>query len=212
MKNAKPLIYLITDGTLNNENYPERSKKLLDLIEVAINCGVSMIQLREKQLPAGLLFKLASKTVELRKKSNTKILLNDRADIALAAKADGVHLTANSISAKIIRQYFPKDFLIGVSTHLRKEVIDAKNDGADFCVFSPIFHTPDKGEPKDLADLSKVVETANEFPVLALGGINERNFAETLKTGASGIAAIRLLNNSETLPQIVKKIKGEFNE
>lgn len=212
MKNAKPLIYLITDGTLTNENYLVKSKKLLDLIEVAINCGVSMIQLREKKISAGLLFKLVSKTIELRKNSDTKILVNDRADIALTAKADGVHLTANSISAKIIRQNFPKDFLIGVSTHKKEEVIAAKNDGANFCVFSPIFDTPNKGEPKGLSELSKVVEAVSEFPVLALGGINEKNFINTLKAGASGIAAIRFLNDTEKLPQIVKKINGEFNE
>jgi thiamine-phosphate pyrophosphorylase len=212
VENAKPLIYLITDGTLNNENYYVESKKLLELIEVAINCGVSMIQLREKKITAGLLFNLTSEIINIRNHSNTKILLNDRADVALSAKADGVHLTTNSISAKIIHKNFPEDFLIGVSTHSIKEVTIAKNDGASFCVFSPIFYTPEKGEAKGLVELNKAVKAASGFPVLALGGINEENFADALKTGASGIAAIRFLNDKEKLPEIIDKINGVFNE
>ena len=148
MKKEKPLIYLITDGSLDAQSYSVKSTKLIELIEVAVNSGIALIQLREKNLPAHLLFQLTSEIVKISKNSNTKILVNDRADVALAAKADGVHLTSTSIPTKIIRQNFPKHFIIGVSTHTLEEAAKAKNEGADFVVFAPIFDTPNKGAPQ----------------------------------------------------------------
>lgn len=212
MTKEKPLIYLITDGSLNSQNYSAKSFKTIELIEVAVSAGVSILQIREKNLPALLLFQLTSEIVKIRKNSKTKILVNDRADVALAAKADGVHLPSNSISAKTIREKFPQDFIIGVSTHTLQKAAQAKSEGANFAVFSPVFQTPNKGEPQGVGKLLEIVKTVKDFPVIALGGINAENFAQTLEAGASGIAAIRLLNNAEKLPEIVKKINGEWND
>lgn len=197
-------IYLITDGTLTVQDFSLNSKKTLSLIESAVSNNISLIQIREKHLPAKFIFELSVQAVKLAKNSNTKILINDRADIAFAAKADGVHLTSNSIPTKIIRQNFPKDFLIGVSAHLPEKVLSAKEQGADFAVFSPIFATPNKGEPKGLEILQKVCEALNPFPVLALGGIDEENYKEVLEI-ASGFAAIRFLHN----PKNLRKLKDE---
>lgn len=212
MNIEKPLIYLISDGTINPKNYSSKSEKLLELIENAVVAGISMIQIREKKLETKLLFQLTSKAVKLKQNSNTKILVNDRADVALAAEADGVHLASNSIPINVIKQNLPSDFLIGVSTHSIKEVFQARDGGADFAVFGPVFSTPNKGEPKGLEGLSEVVNMVNEFPVLALGGIDERNIHAVLQTGCGGLAAIRLLNDVEKLPKIVKIIRGEMDE
>jgi thiamine-phosphate pyrophosphorylase len=205
----KPLIYLITDGAATAENFPAKSRQTLELIKKAVEAGVSMIQLREKRLSAKRVFELASKAARITKNSNTKLLVNDRADIALAAGADGVHLTSRSLSAEIIRASFTPDFVIGVSAHSLEEVERAKLERADFAVFSPIFATASKekyGAPQGIAKLVEVVETVGEFPVIALGGIDENNFAEALKTGASGIAAIRFLNDAEKLAEIVDRV------
>ncbi|NJM54080.1 MAG: thiamine phosphate synthase [Blastocatellia bacterium] len=212
MKEKKSLIYLITDGTLDSQNYALKSLQTIALIKIAVQAEIPIIQIREKNLPARLLFQLTSEIVKISKKSATKILVNDRADVALAAKADGVHLTSTSIPTKIIRQNFRQDFIIGVSTHTSEKALQAKQDGANFAVFSPIFYTPNKGKPQGIEKLSEVVKTAKDFPIIALGGINEANFAETLRAGASGIAAIRLLNEAEKLTEIVKKINGEFDD
>lgn len=212
MKKENPLIYLITEGSLNSQNYATKSAELLKLIEVASQSKVSMIQIREKNLTAGLLFKLTSQAVKITKNTETKILVNDRADVALAAKADGFHLTSNSISSQHIRQNFPKDFIIGVSAHSSAEVLKSKNEGADFAVFSPIFFTPNKGKPLGVEKLAEVVKLAEDFPILALGGINESNFASTLIAGAKGIAGISLFNDAAKLPEIVERINGEINE
>lgn len=208
----KPIIYLITDGSFDSQNYSLKFAKLFELVEIAVNSGISMIQIREKNLPARLLFQLTQEIAKIRKDSATKILVNDRADVALAAKADGVHLTANSIPTKVIRQNFPKEFIIGVSTHTLEEAVQAKNEGADFAVFAPIFYTPNKGEAQGIEKLREVVQTVKNFPIIALGGINEENFADTLNAVASGIAAIRMLNDAKKLPDIVRKIRGEIND
>lgn len=193
-----PLVYLITNGALTADNYAESAAATLALIEHAVEAQISLIQLREKLLPARLLFDLSARAAQITQNSETKLLVNDRADVALAAGADGVHLTSLSLAAAVVRANFPPPFIIGVSAHRLAEVQQAQAGGADFATFSPVFATPSKsqyGAPQGLAKLREVVETVGEFPVIALGGIDTENYSETLKTGAKGIAAIRLLND-----------------
>lgn len=201
MKITKPIIYLISDGTITPQNYSEKSKKLFRTIETAVENNIALVQIREKSLSAKLVFELTTQAVKIAKNSNTKILVNDRADIALAAKADGVHLTSNSISTKIIRQNFPKDFIIGVSAHSLEDVIKAKDQGADFAALSPIFASQNKGKPIGLEILQDVCEKVKSFPIIALGGIDETNYREVLQI-ADGFAAIRFLNNQENLRKL----------
>jgi thiamine-phosphate pyrophosphorylase len=201
----KPLIYLITRGEATAENFSEKSAEILKLIKVAVESKINLIQIREKKLPARLTFELALGAAKITRDSQTKLLVNDRADIALAAKADGVHLTSASIPTEIIRQNFPRNFIIGVSTHSINEAVRAKEKGADFVTFSPIFQTPSKtkyGEPQGLEKLREVCQRLKNFPVVALGGIDESNYPEVLKKGASGFAAIRFLNEPENLRKL----------
>lgn len=191
------------------ETFAERSLQTLKLIEKAVEAEVSLIQIREKQLSAKMVFEFATKAADITRNTNTKLLVNDRADIALATGADGVHLTSKSLSAEIIRASFPKNFIIGVSAHTLAETEKAKLTGADFATFSPIFATASKakyGTPQGTAKLREVVEAVQEFPIIALGGIDENNFCDVLRSGASGIAAIRSLSSAEKLSEIVKKI------
>lgn len=198
----KPFFYLITEGQATVENFPELKAKIIKIVEKAVQANVSFIQIREKQLPARLVFELASEIARLTKQTPTKLLVNDRADVALAADADGVHLTSNSLSAEIIRRNFPKDFIIGVSAHNLEEAEIAKSHAADFITFSPIFHSPNKGVPQGINILREVCARLSDFPVFALGGVNETNFTEILEVGAIGIAAIRFLNDFENLKKI----------
>lgn len=209
----KPIIYLITVGNLTSENFLNQSSQVLQQIEAAIKAGISIIQIREKNLPTKFLFDLATQTVKLNQNYSTKVLINDRADVALATKADGVHLTSTSISTKVIRQVFPKDFVIGVSTHKIEEVVKAKNEGANFAVFSPIYKTLSKekyGKPQGIEKLAEVVKTVKDFPIIGLGGIKIEYISGISQTGASGIAAISLFENAENLPTIVKEIKRNW--
>ncbi|MCY7376875.1 MAG: thiamine phosphate synthase [Pyrinomonadaceae bacterium] len=203
---AELSIYLITDGTTNIANFAEKKEDILHLVKIAVETKVSLIQIREKLLPARYVFELAVEVCKLTKNTGTKILVNDRADIALAANTDGVHLTAASLSAAIIRQHFPANFIVGVSAHTLEKAEAAKMQGANFVTFSPIYQSPDKGAPQGIEKLKEVCQWLKPFPVIALGGIDETNFAEVLETGASGFAAIRFLNDEGNL----KKLNENF--
>jgi thiamine-phosphate pyrophosphorylase len=198
----KPLIYLITDGETDDENFSQKSVKTLRLIKTAIRARISFIQVREKNLSARNVLMLASAIAKLAQNSETKILVNDRADIALAANADGVHLTAQSISTETVRRAFPPKFIVGISAHTLKKAEEAKRQGADFATFSPIFASPNKGAPKGLNELRRVCEKLKPFPVIALGGIDEENYESVFEAGASGFAAIRFLNRVENLGKL----------
>lgn len=147
-----------------------------------------------------MLFELAQRAVALTRGSETRLLVNDRFDIARAAGADGVQLTTQSLPASIVRQTCGEDFLIGVSTHSLEEARNASEMGADFVVFGPVFETESKrifGPPQGLEKLREVTSALKDFPVVAIGGIDLENRSECLRAGASGIAAIRLFNNMD---------------
>lgn len=204
-----PLIYLITDGELTAENFTEKISETLKLIETAVQNNISLIQIREKNLPTRLVFEIACKAAKITRGSSTKLLINDRADIALAAKADGVHLTSRSLSCEIIRSNFPKSFIVGVSAHSFEETESAKNQKANFATFSPIFPTPRKNNLQSIADLTNLCAKLRPFPIIALGGIDAGNFSEVLNAGASGFAAIRFLNSQENLKNLSQIIKSK---
>lgn len=198
----KPITYLITSGatTATTTSSTKDFARILKLVEAAVAAKINLIQLREKNLAARVLFELAQQAAELTRGSPTGLLVNDRADIARAAGADGVHLTTRSLAAVVIRRTFGKDFLIGVSTHSLAEAGVAQEGGADFAVFGPVFETASKkiyGEPMGLDQLSEVARELAPFPVLALGGVTFANARDCLRAGASGIAGIRLFDRTD---------------
>jgi thiamine-phosphate pyrophosphorylase len=156
----------------------------------AVHEGVDMIQIREKDLPARDLFELVSTIRDLAIGTKTRILVNDRLDIALAAAVDGVHLPGNGLPADRVRPFVK---LLGVSTHSVKEAIDAEKARADFILFGPVFDSPGKAAV-GLEPLKEVV-SAVKIPVLAIGGITRANASEVLNAGAKGIAGIRLFQS-----------------
>jgi thiamine-phosphate diphosphorylase len=194
------VIYLITKGEATTANFAEKKRQIIDIIKVAVDSEISHIQIREKLLPAKLLFELTTEAVKFTGNSDTKLLVNDRADVAFAATADGVHLTSTSIPCDIIRQNYPRNFIVGVSTHTLAKAQNAKENGADFVTFSPIFSKTEKG----IDNLREVCESLKPFSVIALGGIDETNYREVCKV-ADGFAAIRFLNNPDNL----RRLKNE---
>ena len=191
---TKPVRYLITRGDLTERNFSTEKLATLGVIRAAAKVGIEMVQIREKELGASSLFELAREAADIINGTDTLLLVNDRFDIALAAEADGVHLTSRSISAKEVRRIVSESFLIGLSTHSEREVLDAKNSGADFALFGNVFATPGKGDPAGLDELARICSTVEPYPVIAVGGIDGSNVENVLDAGASGYAAIRYLN------------------
>lgn len=183
------------------------------MVEAAVAAKVPLFQIREKTMSARVLFELTARAAEITRGSDTRLLVNDRSDIARAAGADGVHLTSKSLPADVVRKTYGPEFLIGVSTHSLDEARAARVGGADFVVFGPVYETESKlefGAPQGLSRLEEVTSELRGFSVVAIGGITLENAGACFKAGASGVAAIRLLNDAERMASIVESIRSEY--
>jgi len=188
----------------------EDFSNVLHLVRAAVAAGIDLVQIREKHLSANVLYELSANAAGVTRGSTTRLLVNDRADIAAAAGADGVHLTTYSLPAEVVRRTFGDDFLIGVSTHSAAEATIARCSGADFVVFGPVFETASKGKygaPQGLTNLEKVSLEVSPFPVFALGGLTIGNVADCLQAGAQGIAAIRMFGDPGKLGDVVNAMR-----
>ena len=189
-------VYLITDFMRIGKS------RFLNALEEAFQGGVRSLQLREKRLNSNDLLTLALEVKPLVQRYNAKLFINDRADIAVMAGADGVHLTETSVQVSEIKNNFP-DLIIGVSTHSMEGARLAESQGADFITFSPIYETPSKasyGPPQGLDPLRQVSQ-AVRLPVLALGGITLHRVPECLEQGAFGVAVISDIWDSTDIKQ-----------
>jgi thiamine-phosphate pyrophosphorylase len=180
-------LLLVTDGTGDVE-------RILSVSRAAREGGARAVQLREPGLAGKALLDLAEALRGVFPAGDGTVVVNDRADVALAAGADGVHLGFRSIPVPEARRLF-RSGTIGVSVHDPQEARRAIEEGADYLVFGPVFETPSKRgklEPRGLAALSEVAK-ASPVPVLAIGGIDASRARRCAEAGAFGVACIRAL-------------------
>lgn len=180
-------LYLITDRGL------APGGDLCAALDGPLAAGVGLVQLREKDLPARDLLAMARAVKARTDAAGARLLINDRADVAVAAGAAGVHLTSADPPVAEVRAWLGPDALIGVSTHTAAEAARAGRAGASFVTFGPVFDTPSKrglGTPVGTAALGEAVRSAG-VPVFALGGVDRGRLAQVAATGCHGIAVIR---------------------
>lgn len=178
-------LYLITDRRQT------AGRTLTSVVRAALEGGIKAVQLREKDLPGRDLFVLAKELRGITREFGARLLINDRADIALAVDADGVHIGASSLPVREVRRLLGTR-LIGYSAHGAAEALQAAADGADFVTFGPVFFTPSKAAYGTPVGLEKLVEAAGKLkiPLFALGGIKLENIPDVMAAGADGIAMI----------------------
>lgn len=202
----RPIVCAITRGDAADSDFEAAKSRILTQVEAAVEFGIQFVQIREKQLSPRCVFDLTAAAASIAAGSPTKILVNEHAGIALAAGASGAHLRSDGQRPAALRAQWPRPFVIGVSTHAVDEIIEAKSGGADFAVFGPVFASPGKGAPIGLDALRDAQIAAGEFPVLALGGVDETNWRECLKV-ARGFAAIRFLADRDGMKSVGEYLK-----
>jgi len=178
-------LYLITDRAAS-------TRPPLEVVEECLGAGLRAVQLREKDLEVRALLALAEPLREATRRHGARLLINDRADVALAVGADGVQRTHTSLPVAALRGITPPGFLIGASAHSTAEAREAATEGADFVVFGPVYDTPSKrryGPPQGLAAL-EAAAVATPRPLLAVGGITPERVREVRAAGAACAAVI----------------------
>ena len=218
---AGPILCYVTDrrGLCASESR-DAQLALLSKIDAAASAGVDWIQIREKDLSGRDCGSLTREALQLaaksshHKPSSTRIIVNDRLDVALLERAGGVHLGENSLPLAEARQLAnsriqDSDFVIGVSCHSLETARTAASDGADYLFFGPVFATPSKaafGAPQGVERLAEVCRAVS-IPVLAIGGNTLANASSCFAAGASGIAAIRLFQDVADMCELVESLR-----
>ena len=159
----------------------------------AVEAGIDLVQIRERDLEASELLALVSDVVRLTRGTTTRVVVNDRLDVALAAGADGVHLRADSLPPRSARSIAPTGFLIGRSVHRLDEAVHVAPE-VDYLIAGTVFPTPSKPEVHPLLGVDGLAAIAGavSVPVLAIGGMSIERIGQIAEAGAAGVAAIGL--------------------
>lgn len=190
-------LYLVTDRTqFENED------DFLNAVASALKGGVQIVQLREKTATAREFTALGRKVRELCALYDAIFIINDRVDIAMAVKADGVHLGQHDMDIASAREILGSEVIIGLSTHCPEHALNAIETGADYIGVGPVYTTPTKpGRQAVGLDYVKWAAENVSIPWFAIGGMDANNLAEVVAAGASRVAAVRAIINADSQEQ-----------
>lgn len=190
-----------------------RRRPVIDQCRDASRAGIDLIQVREPDLDAAALAALVVQLVELTRTSKTRVVVNDRIDVALACGAGGIHLRGDSIPPDRVRSMAPAGFLIGQSVRGVDDAVHAA-PYVDYLIAGTVFPTPSKpglGEHLGVDGLSAIVRTVR-VPVLAIGGVSMDRIEAVAGAGAAGIAGIGLFDaEGETLVSAIREVRRRFD-
>ncbi len=184
-----PRLYPITDARLNGLTHAEQVERLSA-------GGASLLQLREKHASPREFYSEAEKALRVARNHGVRLIINDRADVALALGADGVHLGQDDLPPAAARSLLGEQAVIGFSTHNLEQALEATRLPIDYLALGPIFPTASKDNPDavvGLEGLRRVREALPRTPLVAIGGITLENAAEVIAAGADSVAVISAL-------------------
>lgn len=195
------LLYAVTDRNWLGDN------SLSSCVEEAIKAGASFVQLREKELPNEDFLAEAKKIKEITDRYQVPFVINDNIEVALACDADGVHVGQDDMEASAVRTLLGKDKIIGVSVRTVEEAISAQQHGADYLGVGAMFSTSTKLDAADvtLETLKRICESVS-IPVIAIGGINEKNLQQLEGSGIAGVAVVSAIFSKDNIYTATKEL------
>lgn len=199
-----PRLYPITDRRLSGLTHAEQVARLCE-------GGARLVQLREKHLPAREFYAEASEAVKVAREFGAVLIVNDRADVALAAGADGVHLGQDDMPAGAARALLGEGKFVGCSTHGVEQAIDAARLPVDYIAIGPVFDTSSKENPDPVVGLEGVrrvrAAVGKAVRLVAIGGVNAESAPSVLEAGADSVAVIGALVNTPEPAEITRRTR-----
>ena len=198
-------LYLVTDRKLS------LGRSNLEVIRAAVAGGVTLVQLREKELSTRDFYREAVAVRDFLKGRRIPLIINDRIDIALAVDADGVHIGQDDMPLDIARRILGAEKLIGVSVFTPSEAVAAQQGGADYLGLSPIFVTSTKPELKDQIGLEGIgpIRKAVRIPIVGIGSMNVSNAYDAINAGLDGVAVVSGICSQNDVTAAARAIKAE---
>ena len=193
-------IYLVTDTVYFKDD------SIYNKLEAALSAGVTLLQYRDKSAETRILYERALKVKALCDKYRVPLIINDRADIALAVGAAGVHVGQSDLPADVARRILGTDAIIGVSAHNAKEARAAEAAGADYLGCGAVYPTGTKKDTSVIGTAGlQAIRAATQLPFVGIGGVTLANYREVLNAGANGAAIVSAILNADDIEGTVKK-------
>lgn len=200
-------LYLVTDQQLIREH------TLIDTVKQALEGGVTLVQLREKNLDSNSFFNEATRMKKLTNMFNVPLIINDRLDIALACDAEGVHVGQSDLPVSKVREIIGKEKIIGASVQNLKEAIEAEKSGADYLGVGAMFPTTTKTDAIEvsLEELRKIVQNVS-IPIVLIGGINEQTIPLFSSYPVQGFAVVSAILAKHNIKEASKNLLSLINQ
>ena len=187
-------LYLVTN------RYQDSLESFLEKVETACRSGVTIIQLREKNLTTNQYYQLAKQVKEITDAYQVPLIIDDRLDICLAVAAAGLHIGDDELPVSVARQVLGPDKILGVTAKTVKRALEAETSGADYLGTGAIFPTTTKeNAPITLISTLKTICQMVAIPVVAIGGLTSENIDQLAATGIAGVAVVRDLMQAEDI-------------
>lgn len=187
-------LYLVTN------RYQDSVESFLEKIETACRAGVTIVQLREKNLTTNQYYQLAKQVKEITDAYQVPLIIDDRLDICLAVDAAGLHIGDDELPVSVARQVLGPDKILGVTAKTVKRALEAEESGANYLGTGAIFPTTTKeNTPITLISTLKTICQRVAIPVVAIGGLTSENIDQLIGTGIAGVAVVRDLMQAEDI-------------